>query len=236
MDCCPAALAISLYLASEPIPIRACFTDLKQTHCQLFLQQKWVCCRISKELHYGVCNHQGDPQTKQGHTPHPPTPCSPSPEWQGKTGKGSWEGYSKQRVHSFHWLSCCQERRGVFLPLGGCCCCNLMYQTFRGFLLGTTWDYSSTLWWWWLLLWCLGVLCPVQSITDPLSIPGRCSLQVFSPLSRGQYWEFLWLVHGHITRKWQSLDSNTGRFPNEAHQVPFCFWLNFFKLWEMRTT
>ena len=138
---------------------------------------------------------------------------------------------------AFHCLCPCQERRGVFLlPLGHCCCCNLMYQTFRGFLLGTTWDYSSTLWWWWLLLWCLGVLCPVQSITDPLSIPGRCSLQVFSPLSRGQYWEFLWLVHGHITRKWQSLDSNTGRFPNEAHQVPFCFWLNFFKLWEMRTT
>ena len=53
---------------------------------------------------------------------------------------------------AFHCLCPCQERRGVFLlPLGHCCCCNLMYQTFRGFLLGTTWDYSSALWWWWLL-------------------------------------------------------------------------------------
>ena len=32
-----------------------------------------------------------------------------------------------------------------------------------------------------------GRTCPVQSNTDPLSIPGRCSLQVFSLLSRGQY-------------------------------------------------
>ena len=39
----------------------------------------------------------------------------------------------------------------------------------------------------------------------------------------------MWLVHGHIPRKWQSLDSNTGTFPNEAHQLPFLFLIKFFK-------
>ena len=84
---------------------------------------------------------------------------------------------------AFHCLCPCQERRGVFLlPLGHCCCCNLMYQTFRGFLLGTTWDLHSVVV---MTALCLGRLCPVQSITDPLSIPGRCSLHVFSLLSQG---------------------------------------------------
>ena len=72
-----------------------------------------------------------------------------------------------------------------------------------------------------------GRTCPVQSNTDPLSIPGRCSLQVFSLLSRGQYSEVLWLVHAHITRKRQSLD--TGTFPNEVHQVQFLFLIKIFQ-------
>ena len=106
MDCCPAVLAISMYLASEPILIMACFIDLKQTDCQSFLQQKWVYYRISEELHCGVCNH-GEPRAR--------------PPWQGKMGKGSREGYSKRRVHAFHWLSCCQERKRVFLLSFGLC-------------------------------------------------------------------------------------------------------------------
>ena len=134
-------------------------------------------------------------------------------------------------VMAFQWLSPCQERRGVFLPLGGCCCCNLMYQTFRGFLMGTTRDYSSTLWWWWLLfVWGDFVLFKA-SLTLSAS-QGGCSLRVFSPLSWGQYWEVLWLVHDHVARKWQRLDSNTGRFPNEAHEVPFLFLIKFFKIVE----
>lgn len=82
---------------------------------------------------------------------------------------------------AFHCLCPCQERRGVsLLPVGGCCCCNLIYQSYQrlstgdhmGFALCGGDDCSLS-----------GGLCPVQSITDPLSIPGRCSLQVFSPLS-----------------------------------------------------
>ena len=42
----------------------------------------------------------------------------------------------------------------------------------------------------------------------------------------------MWLVHDHITRKWQSLDPNTGTLPNEAHQVPFLFHIKFFKIVE----
>ena len=97
MDCCLATLAISMYLASEPNPIRACFTDLKQTHCQLFLQQKWVCCRMSKELQCGVCTTTVIHRQSRFTPPSPrlPQPLS-APAWQGKIGKGSWEGYSKQ--------------------------------------------------------------------------------------------------------------------------------------------
>ena len=131
---------------------------------------------------------------------------------------------------SFQWLSPCQERRGVFLlPLGGCYCCNLMYQTFRDFLMGTAWDYSSTLWWWWLLF---GGTLSCSEHHWPSQHPREMSLQVFSQLSWGQYWEVLWLVHDHVTRKWQRLDCNTGRFPNEAHEVPFLFLIKFFKIVE----
>ena len=32
----------------------------------------------------------------------------------------------------FHCLCPCQERRGVsLLPVGGCCCCNLIYQSYQ---------------------------------------------------------------------------------------------------------
>ena len=39
----------------------------------------------------------------------------------------------------------------------------------------------------------------------------------------------MWLAHGHITRKWKNLDSNTGTLPNEAHQLPFLFCIKFSK-------
>ena len=141
-------------------------------------------------------------------------------------GRGGWEG--SYRVMAFHCLHPCQERRGVpLLPVGGCCCCNLIYQSYQRLSTGDHMgllEHSVVV----MTALCLGGLCPVQSITDPLSIPGRCSLQVFTPLSQGQYWEVMWLVHGHITRKWQSLESNTGTLPNEAHQVPFLFCITFF--------
>ena len=180
--------------------------------------------RVSRELQFEVCIC-GEPSV------------SPQNSRAGEHFyRGEVVGKALSESKAFHCPCPCQERRGVFLlPVGHCCCCNLMYQTFRGFLLGTTWDYSSTLWWWWLLfVWGDFVLFRA-SLTLSASQGGVLS-QVFSSHSQGQHWEVLWLVHGHITRKWQSLDSNTGRFPNEAHQVQKCFWSNFLKLWKMHTT
>ena len=93
--------------------------------------------RISRELQFEVCIC-GEP--------------SVSPQ-SARAGEHFYRGEEEvgralTESMAFHCLCPCQERRGVFLlPLGHCCCCNLMYQTFRGFLLGTTWDYSSILWW-----------------------------------------------------------------------------------------
>ena len=141
-----------------------------------------------------------------------------SPKCQG------WRAYREEeevwraltKPMAFHCLHPCQERRGVsLLPIERCCCCNIIYQSSQRLSTGDHMgllEHSVV-----VTALCLGGLCPVQSITDPLSIPGRCSLQVFSPLSQGQYWEVMWLLHSHITRKWQSLDSNTGTLPNEAH-------------------
>ena len=70
--------------------------------------------RTSRELQFKVCNY-GEPTCK-------------SPHGKGRRtlllgGKGSWEGYSKKESMAFHWLSSCQERRGVFLlPVQLCCC------------------------------------------------------------------------------------------------------------------
>ena len=136
-------------------------------------------------------------------------------------GRGGWKG--SYRVHGFSLpASLPGKESSPSSSCWCCCCCNLMYQTFRGFLLGTTWDYSSALWWWWLLfVWghlsCSEHHWPSQHPREVFS-PGL--LPTFlRPILRG----VMWLVHGHITRKWQSLDSNTGRFPNEAHQAPFLF-------------
>ena len=97
--------------------------------------------RISRELQFEVCIC-GEPSV------------SPQSARAGEHFYRGEEEVGRAPTESmgFHCLCPCQERRGVLLvSVGHCCCCNLMYQTFRGFLLGTTWDYSSTLWWWWLL-------------------------------------------------------------------------------------
>ena len=61
---------------------------------------------------------------------------------------------------------------------------------------------------------------------------GRCYLHMFSSVSRGQYWDGTLLVFGHKTRKWQSPDSNTGRFPTEAYHVQFFSHYIFLELWK----
>ena len=132
---------------------------------------------------------------------------------------------------AFQWLSPCQERRGVFLlPLGGCYCCNLMYQTFRGFLMGTTWDYWSTLWWWWLLFVWRDFVLFRASLTLSASQGGVSPglLPTFlRPILRG-------FVAGSrsYNQEVATSSSNTGRFPNEGHQVPFLFLIKFFKIVE----
>ena len=61
---------------------------------------------INRECQFGVCNNKSPARIERTLL------CR---------GKGSTEGYSKQRVLAFHWLSPCQERRGVFfLPVGLC--------------------------------------------------------------------------------------------------------------------
>ena len=57
--------------------------------------------RISRELQFGIRNH-----SEVCERPH----MASAEHFYG--GKGSWESHSKQRVHAFHRLSSCQERRG----------------------------------------------------------------------------------------------------------------------------
>ena len=85
-------------------------------------------------------------------------------------------------IMAFQWLSPHQERRAVFLPVRAAVITSSI-KVIRGFLLGTMGllERSVVV----MTALCLGRLCPVQSITDPLSIPGRCSLHVFSLLSQG---------------------------------------------------
>jgi len=40
--------------------------------------------------------------------------------------KGGWDGFSKQKIHSFSLVSLSQERKAVFLlPVGLCYCCRV---------------------------------------------------------------------------------------------------------------
>ena len=64
---------------------------------------------------------------------------------------------------------------------------------------------------------------------------GRHYVHMFSSVSRGQHWGGMLLVCGHTTRKWQSLDSSTGRFPTEAYHVQFFSHYIFFRIVEKST-
>ena len=129
--------------------------------------------RISRELQFEVCIC-GEP------TVSPQSARAGEHFYRGEEEVGR----ALSESMAFHWLSPCQERRAVLLPVGGCYC-NLFYQSYQKLSTGDHMgllEHSVV-----VTALCLGGLCPVQSITDPLSIPGRCSLQVFTALSRGQY-------------------------------------------------
>ena len=104
--------------------------------------------------------------------------------WEEEVGRALTESMA------FHCLRPCQERRAVLLlPVGAAVVVTSCIKLSEAFYWGPH-GITQAL--------CGGDDCclsggtsPVQSITDPLSIPGRCSLQVFSPLSRGQYLEVL---------------------------------------------
>ena len=127
--------------------------------------------RISRELQFEVCIC-GEPSV------------SPQSARAGEHFYRREEEVGRALTESmaFHCLCPCQERRAVLLlPVGTAVVvtsCIKLSATFYWGPHGITRalcggdDCSLS-----------GGLCPVQSITDPLSIPGRCSLQVFSPLS-----------------------------------------------------
>ena len=150
--------------------------DLKQIDCQIFLQQRWV--------------YSGSAENCSSSFATRVTPCA-SPQRARDVehfykGKRKLRGLFIKESMAFHWLNPCQKRKGIFLPVECCYCCNLIYQSYKRLSIGihmgllkSTVVVTAAL--------CLVGFCPVQSITDPLSIPGRCSLQVFTPLSRGQY-------------------------------------------------
>ena len=137
------------------------------------------------------------------------------------------EGKMGEMLNSVHFFSLAESlpgkersQKSLFFLLGAAVVI-LSIKVIRGFLLGTTWGYWSTLWWWLLFVW-KDLSCSEhhRSSQHPREVFSPGLLPTFlRPILRG----VMWLVHGHITRKWQSLDSNTGRFPNEAHQAPFLF-------------
>ena len=85
--------------------------DLKQIDCQIFLQKRWVY-SYNRQLQFQVCSH-GEPHE--------------SLAWQGKDnsfieGKKKVErAMVNKNFVAFHWLSSCQEKRGVFLLPSGLC-------------------------------------------------------------------------------------------------------------------
>ena len=144
------------------------------------------------------------------------------------TGKWKLRGLFNKESMAFHWLNPHQKRKGIFLlPVECCYCCNLIYQSYEAFY----WDPHG--------------ITQDHCCSDSCSSSGRilsCSehhwpsqhpREVFSSGVHPTFEKPV--LTGYVAssrsynRKWQSLDSNTGTFPNEAHQLPFLFLIKFFK-------
>lgn len=146
-------------------------------------------------------------------------------------------GLLRNESKAFHWLIPCQERSRVFVLPVSLCHCNCIYQNYQRFSTGYN-GITKEL--------CRGDGCSLSGemlfcleqhrlLHWHLNSLGRCYLHMFSSVSRGQYWDGTLLVFGHTTRKWQSPDSNTGRFPTEAYHVQFFSHYIFFRIVEKST-
>ena len=84
----------------------AAFVDLKQTECQIFLQQRWVYLESSENCDSGSV---------------PTVSTCRFPQGKGrvlsKQGKGSWQDYVQQKACGFPWLSPYWSRRIFLLPI-----------------------------------------------------------------------------------------------------------------------
>ena len=56
-------------------------------------------------------------------------------------GKSTWEGKLSEESMTFHWLSPCQERRGIFLPLVQLHCCHRCESSSPGPLTLFNWSF-----------------------------------------------------------------------------------------------
>ena len=99
--------------------------DLKQTECQIFLQQRWVYSGAA-----GNSNSGSKTMVSRMQVSH-----NKGMRTLLQKGKGSWEGFSKQSWWLFYWLSPCQERRGVLLPVELCYDLRQGMRTYRSGLL-----------------------------------------------------------------------------------------------------
>lgn len=143
-------------------------------------------------------------------------------------------GLLRNESKAFHWLIPCQERSRVFVLPVSLCHCNCIYQNYQRFSTGYN-GITKEL--------CRGDGCSLSGemlfcleqhrlLHWHLNSLGRCYLHTFSSVSRGQYWDGTLLIFDHTTRKWQSPDSNTGRFPTEAYHVQFFSHYIFLELWK----
>lgn len=124
------------------------------------------------------------------------------------------------------------KERSLSILVGCCCCCKLMYQSYQRLSTG---DH-------------MGLLESALEVMTALCLEGLVLFRASPILSASQggvlskssphfpkaNTEVLWLIHSHVTRKWQSLTQE--HFQMRHIRCHFCFALNFLKLWKMHTT